>query len=370
MLCELLPRVGERIERCRSDGLVPHGLQVFVSVNSDVVLDVAVGDARPGLPMSTQTILRQHCTAAPFLSFAVAQLVSQGRVSLDQPVADLIADFAHRGKAGITLRQVLTHTAGLHAADSASPERSHLDPIEAICETPLPPGWIPGRDAAYSHVASWHVLRRVVELVVGENLTEHLRRAVFLPLGMTDTCVGMSVNTHRRVQHQLGVNYWSGNGDSFESWLGQDLVANWHEISEQTCLSRVPWGAFLPARDLGRFYQMLVDRVTVEEIGGVRSDVLDTFVSAQRSEMYDTGLGRVCDYGYGFMVNLRGHHVGDRCSERSYGHSGASGSSVGFADEKHGLAVGLLANDILDPESCFLRRTAIVNAIYEDLTLT
>ncbi len=69
------------------------------------------------------------------------------------------------------------------------------------------------------------------------------------------------------------------------------------------------------------------------------------------------------------MVNLGGHHFGNYMSPLSYGHSGINGSSVAFADEEHQLVVALLLNDVLDWETCFLRRTAIVNAIYKDLGL-
>lgn len=85
--------------------------------------------------------------------------------------------------------------------------------------------------------------------------------------------------------------------------------------------------------------------------------------------MYDSGLGRVCDYGLGFMVDVRGHHFGDYCSSRSYGHSGINGSSLAFADEEKHLVVSLMSKDILDWQTCFLRRTAILNSIYEDLGL-
>ncbi len=210
----------------------------------------------------------------------------------------------------------------------------------------------------------------MIERVVGAPLQQHLREAIFLPLGMVDTWVGMSDDDYLALRDRFGVNYYEYDAASMEGWLGIGPTPMWHDLTREACTLPIPSGAFAPAHDLGLFYEALLDRNRLADLGIVKPDVVDQFVTVQRSGMYDAGLGRVCDYGLGFMVNVRGHHFGDHCSARSYGHSGIRGSSLAFADEEHGLVVALLSNDVLEWQACFLRRTAILNSIYEDLGLT
>jgi hypothetical protein len=67
------------------------------------------------------------------------------------------------------------------------------------------------------------------------------------------------------------------------------------------------------------------------------------------------------------MTNLIDHRFGVECSPESFGHSGNIGSSFAFADPGRNLAVAVIFNGIVDQDSSFLRRPALVHAIYADL---
>ncbi|MBV8950720.1 MAG: serine hydrolase, partial [Actinobacteria bacterium] len=71
--------------------------------------------------------------------------------------------------------------------------------------------------------------------------------------------------------------------------------------------------------------------------------------------------------GLGFMTNPREHAFGDRCSPSSFGHSGNVGTSFAFADPEREFAVGVVFNGLVGHEAAFLRRRALVNALYADL---
>jgi hypothetical protein len=85
--------------------------------------------------------------------------------------------------------------------------------------------------------------------------------------------------------------------------------------------------------------------------------------------VFDEVLDRECEYGLGFMTDLAHHAFGPMCSPSSFGHSGNVGSSFAFADPEHDLAVAVVFNGIVDSESSFLRRPAVVGALYHDLGL-
>ena len=69
----------------------------------------------------------------PTTAVALAQLWEQGLLDLDDPVARHIPEFAAQGKEGITLRHLLTHTAGLRMLDVGWPGDPWDEIIARIC---------------------------------------------------------------------------------------------------------------------------------------------------------------------------------------------------------------------------------------------
>ena len=94
-----LPSVTEVIESGRQRGL-HSGVQLFVSLRGEVLADCGIGESRPGVPMTRETLMPLLSAAKPITAVAVLQLVEQGRLSLDTPVADVIPEFAAGGTPG------------------------------------------------------------------------------------------------------------------------------------------------------------------------------------------------------------------------------------------------------------------------------
>jgi CubicO group peptidase (beta-lactamase class C family) len=141
------------------------------------------------------------------VSVAALQLVEQGRLELDQPVADVLPAFGDlqvlEGYDGdqprlrppasqATIRQLLNHTSGLgYWFANADIRRYHQltgtpDPStskRAMLDVPL--AWDPGTRWEYGTSTDW--LGAVVEEVAGTDLDRHCREHVFGPLGMVDT---------------------------------------------------------------------------------------------------------------------------------------------------------------------------------------
>lgn len=89
---------------------------VLVARGDDVLLHGTYGRENPVTGTRTTTRTRFHLASQGkmFTSVAIAQLVEQGRVSLDQTVGELLPDHPWTAQArGITLRQLLSHTSGL-----------------------------------------------------------------------------------------------------------------------------------------------------------------------------------------------------------------------------------------------------------------
>jgi len=116
---------------------------------------------------------------------AVMQLVEQGRVRLNDPVAKYLPEFAQNGKEDITLRQLLTHHSGLGPDLDLKTawQGKAVAYAMAFAETPVDP---PGSKFTYSDV-NFIVLGALVERVTGETLDEYCERHIFTPLKMTHT---------------------------------------------------------------------------------------------------------------------------------------------------------------------------------------
>jgi uncharacterized protein YbbC (DUF1343 family)/CubicO group peptidase (beta-lactamase class C family) len=116
---------------------------------------------------------------------AVMQLMEQGKVRLNDPVAKYLPEFAQNGKEDITLRQLLTHYSGLAPdLDLKAPwEGKETAYRMAFAEAPEQP---PGSEFTYSDI-NFIVLGALVERVSGETLDQYAVRHIFAPLKMTHT---------------------------------------------------------------------------------------------------------------------------------------------------------------------------------------
>jgi CubicO group peptidase (beta-lactamase class C family) len=116
---------------------------------------------------------------------AVMQLVEQGKVRFNDPVAKYLPDFAQNGKDDVTVRQLLTHYSGL------APDIDLKTPWEgkdtayrmSFAETLQNP---PGSAFVYSDT-NFIVLGALVEKVSGETLDQYATRHIFAPLKMLHT---------------------------------------------------------------------------------------------------------------------------------------------------------------------------------------
>lgn len=93
-----------------------HGAQLAVYVDGDLVVDFAGGTTSPDGDETTPDTrhIIFSCTK-PYAGVGLHQLIEQGEAEYDDPVIEHWSEFADAGtqKAKITIRQVLSHTAGI-----------------------------------------------------------------------------------------------------------------------------------------------------------------------------------------------------------------------------------------------------------------
>lgn len=117
-------------------------------------------------------------------------------------------------------------------------------------------------------------------------------------------------------------------------------------------------GGVGPCRDLGRFYQMLLNGGQIDGRRILKRETVEQMTTLSLSD------GRLWAWGLGLNLNMLGPvaggpgegRFGSRASRRAFGHAGASGIT-GFADPAHGLVIAAIpAGQVID-------------TIYEDLRL-
>jgi CubicO group peptidase (beta-lactamase class C family) len=327
------------------------------------VFDIALGDDGTGAELLPSTVFRVYCTIKPVLALAVARLVEAGALDLDAPL-DARWPHARAVAGGVTARQLLTHTAGVHRCKGLELElltpEGRRSRIEGLTQ---PAGWRLGVDAGYSEAAAWHLLGWLVEDITGDDLRAHLRAYILDPLEMSSTWIGMTADDYAAALPRLGLNI------DVRGRAGFPML---YERSERVCRTTNPaFGGSSTAGDLTRFYSALLRQLGDHPVASLPSpEVLASFCSPARPAVYDQILDRDCAFGLGFMTDLAHHAFGADCSPASFGHSGYAGASFAFADPAYDLAVAVIFNGVVGHESAFLRRRALTRALYADLTST
>ncbi len=299
------------------------GAAVVVLHAGEVVFAKAYGlaDVERGIPNTTHTRMRLASVSKSFTALAVLQLVEQGRLRLEDPLEKYVPGVV--GGDRITIHHLLTHTAGM-------PDFMSFDDAAK-----LPRDGAPGERLNYSNVG-YVGLGRVIEKVTGARYEEHLRRAIFEPLGMRSTGVSRSAEAVR----DMAKGYVFGPA-------GEVRPAEFADTSAEPAAG----GLSSTADDMALWVKALL-------VGRIVSPA--TLEKAWTRVTLPAG--RSGAYGYGFMaLSYRGleerGHGGDITGFNSY---------VAFYPAEQ-LAVVVLANVEMRPPGPVPQAGGVVHAIVEIL---
>ena len=188
---------------------------------------------------------------------AVMQLVEEGRLRLNDPVAQFIPEFAANGKQEITVRQLLTHFSGLRPdLDVSSPARwSGKQHAYELANSEKP--WsAPGARFRYSDI-NFIVLGEIVERLSGMALDRYAAERIFQPLGMART-------------RYLPPASWIPMIAPTEYDNGRMLRGVVHDPTARAMGGVAGHaGVFSTADDLARFAQAMLDRKFVVSAAGI-----------------------------------------------------------------------------------------------------
>jgi CubicO group peptidase (beta-lactamase class C family) len=156
----------------------------------EVVVDVWAGFADDGVAWQRDTVACPYSCTKGMVTSCLVQLHADGLLDLDAPVADHWPEFAAAGKSAVTVRQLLSHTAGLPAVPGYQgwlgvygEGWDQRDEIRARLAASAP-AWEPGTESGYHGLTYGYLAGALVERITGLPMTEFFRKRLAEPLGL------------------------------------------------------------------------------------------------------------------------------------------------------------------------------------------
>ena len=253
---------------------------------------------------------------------ALMILFDEGKVHLDDPVSKYIPEFSGGEKDLVTLRLLLEHRSGLPAGrDLWRIARSPDEARQAVIETPLT--YHSDQFYEYSDLGA-DMLGFVVEAASGQRLDQFLADHVWKPLGMDDTFFKPADSLRDRIA-PTEVN----------PPRGYPLRGEVHD-ENAFALGGIAGhaGLFSTASDLAVFAQMMLNG---GQYGGTR------IISDSTVGLFTTRAARTRALGWDTCAG--DGSCGKYLSERAYGHTGFTGTSL-WIDPDRDMFVILLTNRV------------------------
>ena len=245
--------IDEAANEAVASGEVP-GVVVLIGRGDDILLHRAYGSRRllpHPVPMTQDTIFDLASLTKPFgTTLAVMSLVERGAIKLDAPLGKYLREFRDKQFNEITIRRLLTHSAGLTAyPPNAAVAAGFPKAASAIARIPL--DYPPGTAFQYSDTG-FILLAELVRRETGAPLDKYLDKTVFRPLGLADTSFHPKVSALPRVAPTEFVN-------------GVLLRGEVHD-QRARLLGGVAGhaGMFSTSSDLARIVRMLLNRGTLD----------------------------------------------------------------------------------------------------------
>jgi CubicO group peptidase (beta-lactamase class C family) len=353
---DAVARLKARAQQDIDSGVLP-SCQYAVALNGEVLVSETLGhapvDARYSIWSATK----------PVFASVVWQLIGEGLLAVDAPVASLWPEFGAHGKGDVTLEHLLLFTAGF---PNASLDITTLGDREAAARQmeAWELEWEPGTKWAYHPLSAHQVMAELVNRVAGGDHRAALRERVLDPLGLERLELGVPSErqdgiqpivkggepaTAQEVAEMLGL---PAVPPELEVMLAAAAESATNPAQDVVDLQRpaaleagIPGGgAVSDAASMALFYQALLH----DPKGVWRPEVLADVTGNVRNTFAGDLLGVVAMRTLGLEVQgddptARMRSGGGVVSPRTFGHGGALGQ-VAWADPDSGLSFCYLTN--------------------------
>jgi len=345
--------INERVQRAIEEMVesgAEQGLQVAAYQHGEQIIDAVAGlaDPKTGRAVTSETPFYCYSVCKAAASTLVHMLAERRALTYDTRVAEVWPDFAARGKDGVTIRQVLNHTAGVPGI----PLTTTIEDLcnwDKMCSTIAGAElwWKPGTKIGYHAYTFGYIVGEVIRRVTGKPISQLLHEEVSGPLGVErELYFGMPPSEHRR----LAVLEDAPMPPDFQmpamppdlpmfkaapmSLMPNAAFGN----RPDTLAADIPAGGKTSARAIARMYAALLGKVDgVQLLTPARLKQATT----ERVTGQDEVFGMPTTWGLGYSIGVPGGNPQD--SQTAFGVGGVGGSFA-FGDTATGLAFALTKN--------------------------
>jgi len=335
-----------------------------------------VADARNGAPWTADTASVVFSSTKGLMSILLARLVEEGRLDYDAPVIRYWPEFGAAGKDHLTVRQLISHKAGLSA-----PRRdwTRADLLDWNAATQLLAGqeplWPPGTGYAYHALTHGWLTGELVRRVTGKLPGAYFAELIAAPLDVA-AWIGVPPDHTGPLAHLE---------------VAPDLAELWKTEAARDTGNRPNWGframtmggAMPPAlvTDTGGFNDPDIRAAQIPGAGGIAT--AEALAAIWSATVHETDGVRLLDpstvelatqtetsgppvfdpvppysrWGMGFQLDSETRRY---LTSSSFGHDGAGGQ-VGFADPVYGVGFAFITNWMEAVDDT--RATAIIGAL-------
>ncbi|MBM7459279.1 serine hydrolase domain-containing protein [Rhodococcus coprophilus] len=324
-------------------------------LDGECVLDIWAGWAARDRRWNRDTVALSFSTGKGVASTVVHRLADRGLVKYDSPVAEYWPEFAAAGKDTITVRELMSHRAGLHKARGLVPGRFGLLDSEAVAVAlaAAPPDPRRTTGPGYHAVTYGNLVAEIAARASGTSFEELVRTEIAGPLGVDEFWYRVPQDQRHRIARVFPkVNFlpapWATAGAVLARTPGLRGLAEAGMAEGFDELMRSPrahdsvmpgWNGVFTARALARMYAAIAGGGMIDDVRLLEKDTVAQLLEVQT---------RRRDYVLGIRANWRlGYHPAwialRQQPLRSVGHYGFGGSGA-FADPDTGLSVAFVTN--------------------------
>ena len=324
------------LQKYVDSGEMPGAINVFYKNGLQETACLGYADFEKKRPISLDNVFMQCSQTKGVCGVTIAQLVEEGKITLDDPVSKYLPEFAHlwvevsvtngvktivAAKNVLTIRMCLNHTGGFgfelpnYTSMGGWSRRMPLRSV-AVVAASLPLKFDPGTRASYSNVGI-DIGAAVVEVVTGKRWEQVVQERIFDPLGMKDS-------TFFPTDKQLAtkIEMYDVKGGEKAKWREQNPAMQ-RPYGDDRVFSSAGAGLWTTVRDQLKFYKMLMNLGVGEN--GVRILKEETVKSILAVSTRPQGKGTDGkDFG-GYSLGLTAP-ISDN-DDAWFGHGGAWGTS-------------------------------------------
>ncbi len=335
-----LARIDSIMIHAIEDSALPGGQIVVVKDGANVV-NKSFGKQTYEIkspPINNETLFDiASLTKVVATTSAIMKLYDEQKIQLDDSVTKFIPDFGNKGKEKITIRNLLLHNGGLPAfkrlyLTCKSPQEV-LDSIYQT-ETIYPIG-----DSTVYSDFDFILLGKIIEKVSGLTLDKYVDSVFFKPLGMSSTIFFAKIGSASG--GNLPSSIWGKIAPTeYDSVYRKRLIQGEVHDENAFALGGISGhaGLFSTASDLSIFIQMIMNGGSYGGKQYIKPETIKLFTTRQSNKSTRAlGWDTKTVNGYSSAGTLFG--------EKSFGHTGFTGTSV-WIDQEKKIFVILLTNRV------------------------